>query len=90
MRTKDLEFDGRTYTCRIVNSIDGEELIIGSTKLLDALHPGSFEDENEGFASSEAEQLYDSVFYFLDKDDLALPDDTLVRELKESNPDWFL
>ena len=51
MRTKELEFDGKTYICRIVDSIDGEELLIGSTELLDALQPGSFEDVNEGFAS---------------------------------------
>ena len=57
MRTKELEFDGKTYICRIVDSIDGEELLIGSTELLDALQPGSFEDVNEGFASKEAEQL---------------------------------
>jgi hypothetical protein len=33
-----------------VESVDGEELLIGSTILLDALQPGSFNDENEGFA----------------------------------------
>ena len=43
MRTKELEFDGKTYICRIVDSIDGEELLIGSTELLDALQPGSFD-----------------------------------------------
>ena len=48
MRTKELEFDGKTYICRIVDSIDGEELLISSTELLDALQPGSFEDVNEG------------------------------------------
>ena len=51
MKTKELQFDGNIYICRIVKSNEGEELLIGSTALLDALHPGSFEDENEGFAS---------------------------------------
>ena len=50
MKTKELQFDGNIYICRIVKSNEGEELLIGSTALLDALHPGSFEDENEGFA----------------------------------------
>ena len=54
MKTKELQFDGNIYICRIVKSNEGEELLIGSTALLDALHPGSFEDENEGFASKEA------------------------------------
>ena len=57
MKTKELQFDGNIYICRIVKSNEGEELLIGSTALLDALHPGSFEDENEGFASKEAEQM---------------------------------
>lgn len=50
MKTTEIQFDGRTYRCRIVESIDREELIIAPTSLLDALHPGSYEDENEGFA----------------------------------------
>ena len=54
MKTKELQFDGNIYICRIVKSNEGEELLIGSTALLDALHPGSFEDESEGFASKEA------------------------------------
>lgn len=63
MKTKELQFDGNIYICRIVKSNEGEELLIGSTALLDALHPGSFEDENEGFASKEAEQIYDEVSF---------------------------
>ena len=84
-----MQFDGNTYLCRVVKSNEGEELLIGSTALLDALHPGSFEDENEGFASDEAERLYDEVFYFTDKESLKLPDNELIASLKESNPEWF-
>lgn len=89
MRTQEIQFGGDTYVCRIVKSNEGEDLIIGSTKLLDTLHPGSFEDENEGFASKEAEQLYNEVFFFTDSKTLRLPDDELIAELKESNPEWF-
>lgn len=89
MKTTEIQFDGRTYHCRIVESIDREELIIAPTSLLDALHPGSYEDENEGFAGDEAERLYDEIFYFTDERTLQLPDNELVAELKESNPDWF-
>lgn len=84
-----MHFGGSTYLCRIVESNEGEELLIGSTALLDVLHPGSFEDENEGFASDEAERLYDEVFYFTDKKSLELPDNKLIAALKESNPEWF-
>lgn len=89
MRTQEIQFGGDTYVCRIVKSNEGEDLIIGSTKLLDTLHPGSFEDENEGFASKEAEQLYNEVFFFTDSKTLRLPDNELIAELKESNPEWF-
>lgn len=89
MKTRELQFDGNTYSCRIVKSNEGEELLIGSTALLDALQPGSFNDENEGFASVEAERLYDEIFFFTDKRTLGLPDEELVAELKKDNPEWF-
>lgn len=89
MRTREIQFDGKKYICRIVDSIDGEELLIGSTELLDALQPGSFDDANEGFAGEEAKALYDEVFYFTDTGSLNLPDKELIEVLKESNPDWF-
>lgn len=89
MKTRELQFGGNTYTCRVVQSNEGEELLIGSTRLLDALHPGNFNDENEGFASKEAERLYDEVFYFTDERNLRLTDKGLIAELKESNPEWF-
>jgi len=89
MKIQEVQFNGITYTCRVVESNDGEELQIGSTVLLDALHPGSFEDENEGFASKEAEQLYDEIFFFTDKNILNLPDEELITELKQNNPEWF-
>lgn len=89
MRTQEIQFDGNTYVCRVVKSNEGEDLLIGSTKLLDTLNPGSFEDENEGFAGKEAERLYDEIFFFTDNKTLRLPDDELVAELKESNPEWF-
>lgn len=51
MITVNIEFGGVEYPCRMVKDNQGEYLIIGSTALLDALHPGSFEDENEEFTS---------------------------------------
>lgn len=84
-----MKFAGRTYSCRVVKSNEGEELLIGSTGLLDALQPGSFDSENEGFASKEAEKLYDEIFFFTDAGSLELPDDELVEMLKEDNPEWF-
>ncbi len=89
MKTQEVQFDGNTYTCRVVNSNGGEELLIGSTALLDALQPGSFNDENEGFASKEAERLYDEIFFFTGKNNLDLPDKELITELKQDNPEWF-
>ena len=72
-----------------MESNEGEELLIGSTTLLDALQPGSFNDENEGFASKEAERIYNEVFFFTDMANLRLTDVELVAELKKDNPEWF-
>ena len=89
MKTQEIKFGGNTHPCRVVVSNNGEELLIGSTALLDALQPGSFNDENEGFASKEAERIYDEVFFFTDKKTLKLSDKELIAELKEDNPEWF-
>ena len=89
MKTKEVQFDGKKYICRIVESIDGEELLIGSTALLDALQPGSCDDADEGFASKEAENIYDEIFFFTDADTLLLPDEELIEELKQDNVEWF-
>ena len=89
MKTQEVQFGGHTYPCRVVESNEGEELLIGSITLLDALQPGSFNDENEGFASKEAERIYDEVFFFTDMANLRLTDVELVAELKKDNPEWF-
>lgn len=89
MKITEYVFNGQTYVCRIVLSNEGEELIIGSTSLLDAIQPGDFEDENEGFANEDAEKIYDEIFFFTDAETLALPDELLIEELKTDNPDWF-
>lgn len=89
MITANIEFGGVEYQCRMVKDNQGEYLIIGSTALLDALHPGSFEDENEGFASKEASDIYDEIFFFTDERTLALPDKELVEELRRDNLEWF-
>ena len=54
MKTQEVQFGGNNYPCRVVESNEGEELLIGSITLLDALQPGSFNDENEGFASGKS------------------------------------
>ena len=79
----EIKFGGETYPCRMVKDNQGEYLIIGSTALLDALQPGSFEDEGEGFASEEASDIYDEVFFFTE------PDKELIEELRKNNPEWF-
>lgn len=66
MKTTEYVFNGQTYVCRIVLSNEGEELIIGSTSFLDAIQPGDFEDENEGFANKDAEKIYDEIFSFIE------------------------
>ncbi len=89
-RYEDVEFEGNVYRCRIIEDKDGEDLLIGSYELKDALHPGEWEDENEGFASEEASDIYDEIFYFMAAWDVEfLSDEEMIEELKESHPDWF-
>lgn len=85
-----ISFNGEDYECRVIKDKDGEDLLIGSYELNDALHPGEWEDELEGFASKEAAEIYDKIFYFMDSWELTFRSDKeLKEELKESNPDWF-
>lgn len=89
-RFEDIEFGGETYKCRVIEDKNGEKLLIGSYELESKLHPGEWEDENEGFASEEAFKIYDEIFFFMDDWELTYrSDDELKEELKESNPDWF-
>ena len=56
MRTKEIQFDGKTYICRIVDSIDGEELQKRISSEIESLkynyrewllaEPGSSDSEN--------------------------------------------
>jgi hypothetical protein len=89
MEFKDYEFNGSTYRCRIVKDNSGNELTISGTKFLDALQPGSFNDENEGFVNKEASDIYNDIFFFTGDDDLKLPDAELIEILKEANPERF-
>lgn len=86
---QELEFNNKKYVGRTVKSNDGEELLIAGTDYLDVLQPGEFGDENDGFASKEASDLYDEVFYFVSPKDLKLPDNELIKILKDANPDSF-
>lgn len=89
MRTTEFEFKGTVYMCRIVKDNTGDNLIITGLSFLDVLHPGSFEDENEGFANTVAANIYDEIFYFTNDENLRLSDPELIAILKESNPEWF-
>lgn len=76
---KGIFFGGNTYVCRIVQANDGEELVIAPTALLDVIQPGSFEDENEGFANKEAEYIYDEIFSSLMRKLLLYPRSSLSK-----------
>lgn len=89
MITTEITYKGENYTCRIVNSNDGEELIIAGTSLPDELMPYEITDKCNGFADKEAEEIDEEIFYYTSDCDLKLPDKELLAILKESNPEWF-
>lgn len=89
MITTEINYKGKEYTCRIVNSNEGEELIIAGTSLLDVLMPYPAIDGSDGFADKEAEKIDEDIFFYTADHNLGLPDDKLIEELKEDNPEWF-
>ena len=89
MITTEINYKGKDYTCRIVNSNEGEELIIAGTSLLDVLMPDPMTDTSDGFADKEAEKIDEDIFFYTADNNLGLPDDELIKELKKDNPEWF-
>ena len=89
MVTTEINYKGKDYTCRIVESNEGEQLIIGGLTLMDALMPNPITEGCRGFADKEAEKVDDEIFYYTSDADLQLSDSELTDILKESNPEWF-
>lgn len=82
-----ITFNGVDYPARKLHA-DREEIVISTLACCDALHPGLWGYENEGFASKEAEELYDSIFFFVSEDEINLPFGELKNVLRESNPEF--
>ena len=90
MTTTEINYRGENYTCRVVKSNEGENLIIAGTRLLDAIMPYPITDSCNGCADREAEKVEEEIFFYTSDSDLQLPDNELVAILKESNPEWFV
>lgn len=90
MRTIDFVFKNEIFTCRVVKNNEDCDLIIGELKFLDVLQPQVMNDSTGGFANKEAEKIYDEIFYFVDEQTLALPDEQLIECLKVDNEDYFI
>lgn len=82
-----ITFGGIDYPVRKLRA-DGEEIIISTLECYDALHPFEWGAENDGFASKDAEKLFDTIFTFVDEDEINLPFKALKKVLEESNPDF--
>lgn len=87
MKNINILFDDEKFNCRIVNSNEGEELIIGSISLLNNLE--KYMNSNDEFTNPEAERVYNQIFYFVADQDLKLSDKKLIKILKDENPEWF-
>ena len=89
MVTTEINYKGNGYTCRVVVSNEGEQLIIGGLSLMDALMPYPITEGCNGFADKEAEKVDEEIFFYTSDADLQLSDCELIETLKESNPEWF-
>lgn len=85
MKTKDYNFNGNTYICRIVQANNGDELVIAPTSLLEAIQSECISGENKNQASKEVENICNEVFMFIDAETFALPEEQLIKELKKEN-----
>ena len=83
-----ITFNGEEYPCRVIHALGGHEIKISTFSLYDALHPYEWGGENDGFASKEAESIYDKIFFFVDDNELSLPFDKLKEILDEANPNF--
>ena len=89
MVTTEINYKGKGYTCRVLESNEGEQLIIGGLCLKDTLMPYPITDRCNGFADKEAERVDEEIFFYTSDADLQLSDSELIDTLKESNPEWF-
>lgn len=83
MKIIELQYHSEIYKCRVIPSIDGEELIIASVKLMDKIIPGAT------FTDKEAELLDEKIFYYVTDKELKLSDEELIEVVREANPDFF-
>ncbi len=89
MTVTEIAYQGKTYTCRVLKSNDGEGLIIAGVELLDTLMPYPMTDRCDGFADKEAEKIDEEIFFYTNESDLELDDDELTEIMRANNPDWF-
>ena len=89
MKTQEVQFGGNNYPCVWWNPTRVKNSLSARLPCLMPFSPVVSNDENEGFASKEAERIYDEVFFFTDMANLRLTDVELVAELKKDNPEWF-
>lgn len=86
MKTKTINYKGVSYKCRVITDCVGDEITIGSWELLKALHPGPFlgkSFEDIGFTDQEAVKIYNSLFYFTNRQTLDLSDKDMITKLTE-------
>lgn len=84
-----IDYQGESYTCRVLLSNEGEKLIIASTKLYDKLAPSAMIDGKSKFADNEAKRVDEQIFYYVSEQDLKHSDKVLREIVAEANPDWF-
>lgn len=79
-----IEFNKESFDCRILIGNGGEELVIGSMELLNALEAAGLDDGDK-----EATDVDDKIFYYTAGVDMELPDNELRNEVKVVVPEFF-
>ena len=89
MITTEINYKGKGIHLPYREKQRGRELIIARTSLPDVLMPYPATDGSDGYADKEAEKVDEDIFFYTADSNLGLPDDALIEELKEDNPEWF-
>ena len=85
-------YNGKTYPVRVLESNEGDELLIAGDELFNDIHPGEWGSENDGYdpADSKAAEAVDcEIFFFTDDTTLNYNDVDLRKDMADENPEWF-
>ena len=88
MNIDTISFEGIDYKCRILPDYEGNDVKIAGKSLRNALFTHN-QEGNQIYRSDEAVRIDESIFFYVEDEELDLTDMRLDRILQRVCPDWF-